>query len=289
MFLIFIATIIICITCYIALLFVNIRLGSFRGNTGVYIIWGILGGGILFVSWLRRVEQRCKWYLFVIVESLFLLLQVSMLCENKESFLFLVGCEAFLCTITLVIFMNKVVFVNQYRNMIICGSEVIRYSLLLVLCIICFWDRVDLYSYIYTIWIILCTIEYLIAIFCDDTDVVDVVLHMKGGDIEVREDIIQCQGNKAMYIMKNGIHKFVDIENIDYISYELNKCWRRIEKGKRNVVCVLRDGTQRYYQYYSCINSEWLYFRNADGRRREIHIYHIDKIEEYGEGLEGGC
>lgn len=270
----------------LGLLFLNIRFGVMLKHQSIYIVLGVVLGSALVARVLAQMPFKdsniIKWSGFAFIESTLFILILSMLVNKKGVYHFFVVCVTLLWIIILLVFLDKIVFAERYRDRYIHISEGIRYIILLVWSFLVVGNA-TIFTYVYLVWLLLTSIEYLVVMWKDDTEVVDVVIHLKNANRFVREAIVQCYDKRVMYVTKDRMHQFVDVEEINYISYKLNKCWKKRKGNDKKVLCVLKNGTELYYQSFYYMNKEWISFSNGSDRHREIHIYHIGKIDRFCE------
>ena len=249
-----------------------------------YIVLCFLLGCIILIWTMTNLPDKIRGqferYIFILVENILYLVIIS-IQFSKRVFSLIDGAVT-IWVIFFIFLWDSVVAEKQYKNRISWAIEKIRYFILIGLSIRTFGNTIP-FIHIFSFWVLITLIEYLVDTCKDDTNIVDVFLFLNNGNKLVRESIVQCYDSRVMYVTENKMYEFIDISEINHIYYELDNCWISKRDSNKSILCILKDGTQDYYQFFWCINKEWMAFSKTVGKHREVYIYHIGKIKRFCE------
>lgn len=253
---------IVLITMFIALLYVRFRRKISKDTTWTSLIYRVID--IFFAGFL------------IIVVTVFLL-------NNKKLILLMIiiaYVEIMSCT--LLVF-SKYGMYKDSQKLGIKLSRGLRYLIMISLyaCWIIHYQKIsDLTSnLVFFVWQAWTLLDGICIYTMDDTNVVDVVLKTKNGDVRTRDKIIQQRNNKLRFKSTDGKKITLDDSQIDYILYKVHRGWINNRKHHSRCIEALgKDGVTTYYQKYRK-RRDWFVFSNTDNGMCEV-IYRKSKDVE---------
>lgn len=278
LFFIIITLVCLYVSCRMELFFINIKEQENIRNCDLYIVLGALLGGVIVCRMVKKLY--IKWYIFILIVNVYGYFLFSVSTNNQIILLITIGMTAITWNIIVKIFIDKIWFKKRYKNTFIKISEIVR-LIALEATVFVSLKNTFVFTYVSYIWMIIVTIEYIVSLFSDLVNDADILLCFEQTTEKSKSDIIQCKNGKVLYTTEDGIHKFVAVDEIKYITYEVPI--HKFKKKIRKVLCTFKEGEKTEFHRYRYIGTKWISFSRLEQNTEKIYIYNLEKIKELKE------
>lgn len=265
--------------CKLAAAFREIGLEIIPRAEGELVIAGVLLGSLVIVSLFRNSRNRAKILVLLLVESVLVILPISIIAVNIKQFYAIVGVITYILIVAY-LYLSYTKRRNGGYNLYMIISKLSRCGVIIVvLFIYCVEQKYNPLNIASNVWGIWCTIEYIFTVLIDDRYVLDVFVFVKGQKVVVRDRILKCHDGKVKYVNAERKKVIVNLEHISKIVIE-NYCLTKINMNKEISKALLKDGTEKWFRGYKWIDKEWMALGIYDDSEKRTEIYHKALIEE---------
>lgn len=244
---------------------------------------------VLYVRFRRKISKDATWESLIhrvidIFFAGFLIIVVTAFLLYKKKMILLMITIAYveIVSCTLLAF-SKYGMYKDCQNLGIKLSRGLRYLAMIsyYACWIMHWQKTSDFTsnLVFFVWQTWTLLDGICIYAMDDTNVVDVVLKTKNGEVRTRDKIIQQRNNKLKCKSTDGKIITLDDSQIDHILYKVRRGW--FDKKKHNPRCVEalgKDGVTTYYQKYKK-RRDWFVFSNTDNGMCEVTYRKSKDIE----------
>lgn len=265
-------------------LFSAIRWEVISRVMGEIIIFIILISGALFAQQASRMNfksVKAKYYILLAIENMYIMLGMSLYSDGYEEIMMLIKCVSYVGAMLVILYYNDIVLEGRYIDVIIRICECVRYGVLLLIFNHNILDKMQVGGPIIYVWISFTLFEYLYVLIKSKKQL-EVKLHLQDDAVIDCIRVMQCNNDRIMYVTKKGQYRFIEKNEINFISYKDETYRLILKKVNKKKVCRLNDGTEIEYEDYWIDKNQWFTFTNTSNNVRTKCICHIDKIVEYG-------
>lgn len=267
-----------------SILLLKIRFGIIEEYYGIVVISTVVLS-MFVISWFitklnYKVYDKIKWYCLMFVEGIFLLIFIVNLLQTQKKFLYFISLYCIILCIVLTAildsFLVKNICIKHKKFFFI--FRVLRY-VTFYFCIMTMFYYERFSFLFYCIWSTLIIIENTFVLF-DSIEYFEFNIHTKNNIIKVNSSIVKLQNSQVLYKTKNGLFNIIDVDDIEFISYDISK--RKRKNKKNRVVCMFIDGQKEYYNDYKINKNNWIKLKKDFGAIYKVYIYNIKNIRYFG-------
>lgn len=274
--------------CY-ALLFFQIRGRDIMPNEEACIILAILFGIMILNYILKKAYYKLGKTLYrnfmVAIGGTLGVIPIVLFINKKNYLLSYLAMMSIVILKLIIDVLNKKDFYKDYQNMIVRISRRIRHILGCGYIIYIFLNlKMFAGNIILFVWYALCITEYIVIYKNDDNQYVDITIKTMDGKKITNDKIIQYEGNKIKYKLKNGVEEIVNNNVIQNITYCQKHLLIKSKAGNKRGTCFFyTDNTDEIckleFQNYR-MDDTWAYFSTRNGRKKDVFIININEIKK---------